>query len=189
MRMPAVAVFGVCSPLGSKCWMYFPEANCPFYRATVFSNYAEGNCPPDHLQLPTLCLADGSAPTAVGVVAAEAAAAEPAPAAAVAPPTPEAVGHAKALGHGHKAAVINIFATAGSTAAAAAAAADGHAPGGPGTHTAAAGSGPYWSLMFEVTESSCKPVDQTPVTLGGTAGAWWVQHIPAQWLGLRHLYG
>lgn len=24
----------------SKCWMYFPEANCPFYRVTYLSNYS-----------------------------------------------------------------------------------------------------------------------------------------------------
>ncbi|CAM4747320.1 unnamed protein product [Rotaria magnacalcarata] len=26
--------------LVTKCWMYFPEDDCPFYRATVFSNYS-----------------------------------------------------------------------------------------------------------------------------------------------------
>ncbi len=31
--------------LASKCWMYFPEANCPFYRVTVFSNYSPTNVP------------------------------------------------------------------------------------------------------------------------------------------------
>lgn len=31
--------------LKTKCWMYFPEANCPFYRATVFSNYSPYNVP------------------------------------------------------------------------------------------------------------------------------------------------
>ena len=31
--------------LHTKCWMYFPEENCPFYRATVFSNYSQGNVP------------------------------------------------------------------------------------------------------------------------------------------------
>lgn len=94
-----------CSPLGNKCWMYFPEDNCPFYRATVFSNYADANTPAPSQLLPTLCLADGS--------------------------------------------------SAGRAAAAAAA------------------GGPYWSLMFEVTESSCKPVDGTPVTLGGGAACTW----------------
>lgn len=31
--------------LCEKSWIYFPEANCPFYRVTVFSNYAEANVP------------------------------------------------------------------------------------------------------------------------------------------------
>ncbi len=32
-------------PHGTKCWLYFPEDDCPFYRVTVFSNYAKTNCP------------------------------------------------------------------------------------------------------------------------------------------------
>lgn len=31
--------------LKTKCWMYFPEANTPFYRATVFSNYSPAHVP------------------------------------------------------------------------------------------------------------------------------------------------
>ncbi len=31
--------------LATKCWMYFPESNPPFYRATVFSNYSPHNTP------------------------------------------------------------------------------------------------------------------------------------------------
>jgi protoporphyrinogen oxidase len=31
--------------LAKKCWMYFPEANCPFYRVTVFSHYSPNNVP------------------------------------------------------------------------------------------------------------------------------------------------
>jgi protoporphyrinogen oxidase len=31
--------------LRKKNWIYFPESNCPFYRVTVFSNYAEANVP------------------------------------------------------------------------------------------------------------------------------------------------
>ncbi len=31
--------------LQKKCWMYFPEDNCPFYRVTVFSNYSPNNVP------------------------------------------------------------------------------------------------------------------------------------------------
>lgn len=33
--------------LKHKSWMYFPEANCPFYRVTVFSNYSPNNVPDD----------------------------------------------------------------------------------------------------------------------------------------------
>lgn len=29
--------------LTGKCWMYFPEADCPFYRVTHFSHYAPAN--------------------------------------------------------------------------------------------------------------------------------------------------
>lgn len=28
-----------------KCWVYFPEKNCPFYRVTYFSNYSPNNVP------------------------------------------------------------------------------------------------------------------------------------------------
>ena len=31
--------------LEGKCWMYFPEENCPFYRVTVFSHYSPQNVP------------------------------------------------------------------------------------------------------------------------------------------------
>lgn len=31
--------------LKKKCWMYFPEADTPFYRVTVFSNYSPNNVP------------------------------------------------------------------------------------------------------------------------------------------------
>lgn len=31
--------------LRTKMWMYFPEANCPFYRATVFSSYSPHHTP------------------------------------------------------------------------------------------------------------------------------------------------
>ena len=85
-------------PLGNKCWMYFPEDDCPFYRATVFSNYAEGNCPPAHAELPTLCLADGSS-----------------------------------IGGGDD-----------------------------DSDNSSTITGPYWSLMFEVSESQEKPVDCSP---------------------------
>lgn len=29
----------------SRCWMYFPEDNCPFYRVTNFHNYSPNNVP------------------------------------------------------------------------------------------------------------------------------------------------
>jgi len=29
--------------LKTKCWLYFSESDCPFYRATVFSNYSPNN--------------------------------------------------------------------------------------------------------------------------------------------------
>jgi protoporphyrinogen oxidase len=32
--------------LRTKCWMYFPEDDNPFYRVTVFSNYSPNNVPP-----------------------------------------------------------------------------------------------------------------------------------------------
>lgn len=95
-----IGIRGKC-PHGLKCWLYFPEDDCPFYRTTVFSHYAKKNCPDDGAKLPTLCLADGSA---------------------------------------------------------------------PGSEEAT--EGPYWSLMFEVSESYLKPVNQQPVTLAGSAGTW-----------------
>lgn len=42
--------------------LYFPEDNCPFYRATIFSNYSPYNQPQADVKLPTLYLADGSKP-------------------------------------------------------------------------------------------------------------------------------
>jgi hypothetical protein len=42
--------------------LYFPEDNCPFYRATIFSNYSPYNQPDASKKLPTLQLADGSKP-------------------------------------------------------------------------------------------------------------------------------
>lgn len=41
-----VGLTGTTPPrLQTKCWMYFPEDRCPFYRATVFSNYSPHNVP------------------------------------------------------------------------------------------------------------------------------------------------
>lgn len=35
-------------------WLYFPEDNTPFYRATIFSNYSDFNAPQPSTKLPTL---------------------------------------------------------------------------------------------------------------------------------------
>ncbi|KAL9577544.1 MAG: hypothetical protein Q9203_007418 [Teloschistes exilis] len=48
--------------IGDKCWLYFPEDNCPFYRATIFSNYSPNNQPQPSVKLATQQLADGSKP-------------------------------------------------------------------------------------------------------------------------------
>ena len=37
--------------LKTKCWMYFPQNDSPFYRATVFSNYSKFNAPDGHWSL------------------------------------------------------------------------------------------------------------------------------------------
>ena len=44
---------GVAEPCAStKCWMYFPESNSPFYRVTYLSNYSPQVTPgPDHFSL------------------------------------------------------------------------------------------------------------------------------------------
>jgi hypothetical protein len=79
-------------------WMYFPEDDCPFYRATMFSKYSAFNVPDASRELPTLCRA--------GELERELLDATERP-------------------------------------------------------------GPYWSLMFEVSESPMKPVDTSPCRLGG----------------------
>jgi protoporphyrinogen oxidase len=39
-----VGLDGAAPPeLKTKCWMYFPESNCPFYRVTHFSHYSPDN--------------------------------------------------------------------------------------------------------------------------------------------------
>jgi hypothetical protein len=43
-------------------WLYFPEDDAPFYRATIFSNYSKYNCPDASTSLPTLHRADPSLP-------------------------------------------------------------------------------------------------------------------------------
>ncbi len=50
-----IGLRGQC-PHGLKCWLYFPEDNCPFYRTTVFSHYAPKNCPSTDTKLATVCL-------------------------------------------------------------------------------------------------------------------------------------
>ncbi|KAI9808931.1 MAG: hypothetical protein M1826_004004 [Phylliscum demangeonii] len=48
--------------IANKCWLYFPESDCPFYRATIFSNYSPHNCPDASRRLATLQFADGTQP-------------------------------------------------------------------------------------------------------------------------------
>jgi protoporphyrinogen oxidase len=52
--------------IGDKCWLYFPEDDCPFYRATIFSNYSPNNQPDKSVKLATQQLADGSKPSNTG---------------------------------------------------------------------------------------------------------------------------
>jgi protoporphyrinogen oxidase len=45
---------GVSRPCNTtKCWTYFPEADCPFYRVTFLSNYSPNIAPPGHTLLLT----------------------------------------------------------------------------------------------------------------------------------------
>ena len=80
-----------------KCWMYFPENDCPFYRCTVFSYYADTNCPSRETLLSTMRIAGGEAAS-----------------------------------------------------------------------TTLLREGPYWSLMFEVSESLHKPVESREVLIEST---------------------
>jgi protoporphyrinogen oxidase len=41
--------------LEKKCWIYFPESNCPFYRATVFSNYSPAHVPDPNIHWSLMC--------------------------------------------------------------------------------------------------------------------------------------
>ena len=45
--------------------LYFPEDDCPFYRATIFSNYSPNNQPSANVKLPTIQMADGSKPESI----------------------------------------------------------------------------------------------------------------------------
>ena len=47
--------------LAKKCWMYFPEDNCPFYRVTVFSNYSPYNVPDINQHWSLMCEVSESA--------------------------------------------------------------------------------------------------------------------------------
>ncbi|KAL2042508.1 hypothetical protein N7G274_005001 [Stereocaulon virgatum] len=49
--------------IGDKCWLYFPDMDCPFYRATIFSNYSPNNQPQASTKLPTMQLASGEKPS------------------------------------------------------------------------------------------------------------------------------
>lgn len=49
--------------IGDKCWLYFPEEDCPFYRATIFSNYSPNNQPQSSKKLATTQLANGEKPS------------------------------------------------------------------------------------------------------------------------------
>lgn len=91
------------NPHGNKCWMYYPEDDCPFYRCTVFSHYAAANAPAPTVSLPSLRHGDASIPL-----------------------TPE---------------------------------------------EAAPHEGPYWSLMFEVSESAVKPVNADTIVEETIRGA------------------
>eukprot|EP00042_Codosiga_hollandica_P042671 m.394984 g.394984 ORF g.394984 m.394984 type:complete len:539 (+) comp56382_c0_seq2:434-2050(+) len=88
------------APSGRKCWFYFPESNCEFYRATCFSTYAKEHCPPAETLLAT-------------------------------------------VRKGSK--VVSP-------------------PGNPAP-------GPYWSLMFEVSESKYKPVNLSTIIEDTIKGA------------------
>ena len=47
------------NPHDIKCWLYYPEDDCPFYRCTIFSHYAEKNVPSQDTLLPTLRYGSG----------------------------------------------------------------------------------------------------------------------------------
>jgi len=50
------------NPHEDKCWMYFPESDCPYYRCTVFSHYGVGNVPQPEVLLTTLRKGDPALP-------------------------------------------------------------------------------------------------------------------------------
>jgi len=55
-----IGLRGTPEEIAKMCWMYFPEDNCPFYRATVFSNYSPNLVPKADQALKTLRTADGT---------------------------------------------------------------------------------------------------------------------------------
>jgi protoporphyrinogen oxidase len=61
LRHSALHVVGVglrgqvSKDLATKCWMYFPEDNCPFYRVTHFSHYSGYNVPEIGRQWSLMC--------------------------------------------------------------------------------------------------------------------------------------
>ncbi len=51
-----VAGIGINKPCPSnKCWIYFPDDNCPFFRATYLSNYSPNNTPGSKRYYSLLC--------------------------------------------------------------------------------------------------------------------------------------
>jgi len=92
------------NPHGRKCWFYYPETNCAFYRCSCFSTYSKNNVPAADALLPTLWVGSKQLPQ---------------------PSQPEA--------------------------------------------------GPYWSLMFEISESSMKPVRLSTIMEDTIKGAIAVQ--------------
>lgn len=58
----AIVGVGVAQPCPSrKCWMYFPEDNCPFYRVTYLSNYSPEVVPDVRTHYSLLCEVSRSA--------------------------------------------------------------------------------------------------------------------------------
>jgi hypothetical protein len=47
---------------GDKCWQYFPDNDCPFYRCTVFTNYSQNHAPDNTTELSTIIYGDGTVP-------------------------------------------------------------------------------------------------------------------------------
>ena len=57
--------------LKTKCWIYFPEPQSPFYRATVFSNYSPNNAPPGHWSLMAEISESPEKPVSIGTIVEE----------------------------------------------------------------------------------------------------------------------